>query len=151
MQEQHRFILTPTSWMGEGKIQLNMMEEELSYATRWNVSEKDENSKITCVQEIQVNGISDIMHNQFLVFDLNQGQFSIELDNPDTGKITGKGIVTDQLIAWEFRLSSKEFDGFEMYEKQADESYLMYGEYATADQFRTIVRGKIWLEASTKA
>ncbi len=148
--KEHRFILTPTAWIGEGKIQLNVIEEELGYSTKWNISERDSTGKITCIQEIQVKGISDIMQNQFLFFDLASGNFSIELDNPSIGKIVGKGILTDRLIAWEFRLSSREFEGFEMYEKQPDETYLMYAEYATADQLRTIVKGRVWQDLSLK-
>jgi len=140
----HLFILRPSGWVGEGKIQLNMMEEELGYSTRWSITEKDSNGQIACLQEIQVKGISDVMQNQFLFFDLGSKNFSIELDNPSIGKILGKGVLTDQLIAWEFRLASKEFEGVEVYERQSDDSYLMYAEYATADQLRTIIRGKVW-------
>ena len=52
----HTFILTPSQWLGEGKIILNMVQEELSFFTRWNVATKDSTGLIECVQEIQVKG-----------------------------------------------------------------------------------------------
>lgn len=144
IQNHHPFILSPSLWLGEGKIQLNMVEEELSFFTKWNVSKKDELGKIECIQEIQVKGLSDIMQNQFLFYDLSPGAFNIELENVALGKITGTGIISDKVIAWEFKVNDIGFEGFEFYEKQDDLSYLMRAEYATADQFRTIITGKVW-------
>lgn len=140
----HPFILSPSSWLGEGKIQLNMVDEELGFFTRWKVSDRDPMGKIECVQEIQVKGLSDIMLNQFLFFDLNQGKFCIELENQALGKVIGNGIINDKIIAWEFRVADLGFEGFEFYEKQDDSSYLMRAEYATTDQFRTSIQGKVW-------
>lgn len=146
----HPFILTPSAWLGEGKIQLNMVEEELAFFTRWNVGQKDETGKIECIQEIQVKGLSEIMHNQFLFYDLAPGAFTIDLDNPALGKVTGSGLITDKVIAWEFRASDLGFEGFEFYERQSDDTYLMRAEYATSDQFRTIIQGKVWKQAEKK-
>jgi hypothetical protein len=36
------------------------------------------------------------------------------------------------------------FEGFEFYEKQDDKNYLMRAEYATTDQFRTLIQGRLW-------
>ncbi len=150
----HLFIFNPpaapNTWLGEGKIQLNMVEEELPFYTKWNIAQKDGDGKIECVQQIQVKGLSEMMHNQLLFFDLAPGNFSIELDNPSIGKVSGKGLVTDQLIAWEFRVPQIGFEGFETYEKQADDSYIMHAEYATTDQLRTVIRGKVWQEYASK-
>lgn len=140
----HPFILKPSSWLGEGKIQLNMVEEELAFYTRWNIAQRDDTGKIECLQEIQVKGLSDIMHNQFLFYDLTSGTFVIELENPSLGKVIGSGLITDKVIGWEFKAIDIGFEGFEFYEKQVDNSYLMRAEYATADQFRTIIKGKVW-------
>ncbi len=144
MDNQHPFILTPAKWLGEGKIQLNMVEEELAFYTRWNISQRDDTGKIECVQEIQVKGLSDIMLNEFAFFDLAPGKFSVDLENPALGKVTGSGLITDNVIAWEFRANDLGFEGFEFYEKQPDGTYLMRAEYATADQFRTLIKGKVW-------
>jgi hypothetical protein len=146
----HAFILSPNSWLGEGKIQLSMVEEELGFYTRWNVAGPDNGGKIECVQEIQVKGLSDVMINQFSFFDVTPSSFSIELENQALGKVIGSGIINDKIIAWEFRVNELGFEGFEFYEKQSDNSYFMRAEYATSDQFRTIIQGKVWLPAQLK-
>lgn len=147
---KHIFIFNPSCWLGEGKIQLSMVEEELPFYTKWNVSQKDAQGKIECIQQIQVKGLSEIMHNQLLFFDFATGNFALELDNQSVGKVLGKGLITDQLIAWEFRAPEIGFEGFETYEKQAPDSYLMHAEYATADQLRTVIKGKVWQEHFSK-
>jgi hypothetical protein len=141
---KHPFIFAPCAWLGEGKIQLNMVEEELAFVTRWTATEKDPTGKIECVQEIQVKGLSDVMHNQFSFYDMNGNNFLVELENPALGRVVGNGVINDQVIGWEFRVPEMGFEGFEFYEKQEDGSYLMRAEYATTDQFRTIIRGKVW-------
>jgi len=143
----HSFILLPNSWLGEGKIQLSMVEEELGFYTRWNVAVPDPTGRIECVQEIQVKGLSEIMTNEFAIYDLTSSTFSIELENQALGKVTGVGIINDKVIAWEFRVNELGFEGFEFYEKQNDNSYFMRAEYATSDQFRTIIQGRVWLPA----
>ena len=50
---KHDFIFSPGKWLGEGKIQLNMVDEDLVFFTRWKV-EEETNGEIECVQEIQV-------------------------------------------------------------------------------------------------
>lgn len=148
--DKHLFIFSPSCWLGEGKIQLNMVEEELPFYAKWDVSQKDAEGKIECVQQIQVKGLSEIMHNQLLFFDVASGNFCLELDNPSIGKVLGKGLITNALIAWEFRAPEMGFEGFETYEKQPDNTYLMHAEYATADQLRTVIKGKVWQEHSSK-
>lgn len=143
----HSFILSPGQWLGEGKIQLNMVEEELGFFTRWTVGHPDSTGKIECTQEIQVKGLSDIMLNEFVFYDLTPGQFSVELENEALGRVEGSGVINDKVIAWEFRLNDLGFEGFEFYEKQPDDSYLMRAEYATSDQFRTLIQGKVWKKA----
>jgi hypothetical protein len=140
----HSFILTPCQWLGEGKIVLNMVEEELSFFTRWNISTKDSTGLIECVQEIQVKGLSDVMLNQFLFTNFTPSSFSIELENQALGKVIGAGVINDKVIGWEFRMPELGFEGFEFYEKQEDQSYLMHAEYSTTDQFRTLIKGKVW-------
>lgn len=140
----HPFILAPAAWLGEGNIQLNMVEEELGFFTRWNASHKDSSGKIECIQEIQVKGLSDIMMNQFSFYDVSPTTFAIALENQALGKVVGTGIISEKVIAWEFRVAELGFEGFEMYEKQNDDLYLMRAEYATTDQFRTIIQGKVW-------
>lgn len=147
----HVFLLEPGAWLGQGKIQLNMVAEELTFFTRWNIGLSDPKGRIECLQEIQVKGLSDIMHNQFAMYNFTSGEFAIDLENQALGKIIGKGLVNDKVIAWEFRIEEMGFDGFEFYEKIDDKNYLMRAEYATSDQFRTLIEGKIWQETKAKS
>lgn len=121
-----------------------MVEEELDFYTRWDLGALDSEGKISAFQEIQIKGMSDIMNNQFVITDLTPTHFKIELENASLGTIQGKGIIKDDLVAWEFRDPEIGFEGFEFYEKQPDGSYLMRAEYATPDQHRTVIKGKIW-------
>jgi hypothetical protein len=141
---KHLFVFNPGQWLGEGKIVLNMVDEELGFFTRWNIGSKDSEGNIECMQEIQVKGLSDIMMNQFTFFNVTPTSFSVELENHAIGKVIGTGVINDKVIGWEFRMNEIGFEGFEFYEKQADNSYLMHAEYATSDQFRTMISGKIW-------
>ena len=145
---KHGFILSPSTWLGEGKIRLNMVEEELAFYTRWDISNSDPAGKIDCTQEIQVKGLSDLMLNQFSFFDLSANNFTIELENQALGRVKGEGLINDKVIAWEFRIEDIGFEGFEFYELQPDNSYLMRAEYATSDQFRTLIQGKMWKQAA---
>ena len=124
---------------------LSMITEELPFSTRWNIS-KGEKGKIESFQEIKVSGLADVMQNQFsFYYDLTKKTLAIELNNQSLGKVAGRGMVNDQLIGWEFRLGHLGFEGFEFYEKGKNaESYLMHAEYATNDDFRTVIHGKIW-------
>jgi hypothetical protein len=145
---QHQFLLTPATWLGQGKIQLNMVAEELGFVTRWVIGKADSDGRIECVQEIQVKGLSEVMHNQFLIHNLTGGEFSIDLENQALGRITGKGLISEKLIAWEFRIKDIGFEGFEFYEKQDDKSYLMRAEYSTEDHFRTLIQGTLWQQTT---
>lgn len=142
--KEHTFLFESKKWLGEGTIKLSMSDEELRFYTRWNLGKLDPDGRIPAFQEVQISGVDDAMHNQFLITDLTNTHFNIELENAALGRITGKGIIKENLIAWEFRNKEIGFEGFEFYERQEDGSYLMRAEYATPDHFRTIIRAKIW-------
>lgn len=149
MNKAHPFLLQPSAWLGQGKIQLNMVSEELGFFTKWNAAAPDGDGRIECFQEIQVKGLSDIMHNEFLIYNVNHaGEFAIDLENQALGRITGTGLITDKVIAWEFRVVEIGFEGFELYEKQDENNYLMRAEYATSDQFRTLISGRVWKQTT---
>jgi len=145
--ESHSFILSPGKWLGEGKISLNMLDEELSFFTRWNIASL-EDGHIECTQEIQVKGLSDIMLNHFRISNIQTGAFTLFMENHAIGKVNGVGVFSDSIIGWEFRVEELGFEGFESYERQQDDSYLMQGEFATIDQLRTTIRGKIWKQVA---
>lgn len=149
LKNDHPFLFSPKKWLGEGKIRLSNIEEELDFYTRWNLDAVDDEGNIPASQEVQIKGMSDIMQNQFVITDVSGTHFTITLENATLGTITGKGLIKDDLIAWEFRDSEIGFEGFEFYEKQPDGSYLMRAEYATPEQDRTFIRGKIWEKMAT--
>lgn len=147
----HPFIFKPGQWLGEGRITLNMMDEELPFYTKWRVPLPDDGQRIDCVQEIQIAGLSDLMLNEFSFFDLGPRDFTIELENQSLGKVVGVGLVTPERVAWEFRLNHLGFEGFEFYQKVDDENYKMHAEYATTDEFRTVIHGRIWLSSQSSS
>lgn len=70
MDKNHNFIIAPGKWIGEGKISLNMVAEELPFTMNWEISEKDSSGKIHSVQELQIQGLSEGMRNElfFTIF-----------------------------------------------------------------------------------
>jgi len=125
-------------------MQLSAVSEELAFFTRWTVATVDGNGLIECTQEVQVKGLSDVMRNEFVMYNFANGAFTIDLENQALGRITGKGLINEKVIAWEFRVEEIGFDGFEIYEKEDDKNYSVRAEYATTDQFRTLIQGRVW-------
>ncbi len=146
MDKAHNFIIAPGRWTGEGKISLNMVAEELPFTMSWIVSEKDSSGKIQSTQELQIQGLSEGMRNELFFYDFSTNKFSVEMDNSNVGKVLGIGLLTDKIIAWEFRENDLNFEGFETYKYNKDGSYYIHGEYITTDQLRTQIEGKIWRE-----
>ncbi|HEV7738203.1 MAG TPA: hypothetical protein VGO47_12640 [Chlamydiales bacterium] len=140
----HSFIFNPGSWIGEGKITLNMVEEDLTFNSNWTVMNKDFAGKVSCAQDIAIHGLSDCMRNELTFYGFENKGFSVDMENPNIGKITGVGVFDEKTIAWEFRDNGSNFEGYESYDLQADGSYIMRGEYVTSDQLRTKIEAKIW-------
>jgi len=147
-QFKHSFIFTPGNWSGEGKISLNMVEEELLFGTNWSVLSRDFVGKVACSQEIQIQGVSENMRNELTFYDFQSSTFSVDMENQNVGRIVGTGVFDDKMIAWEFRNNDMNFEGYETYTVQPDGSYRMQGEYVTSDQFRTHIEARIWLQSS---
>lgn len=145
MKDHYHFLATPGKWTGEGTITLTLLDNEtFSYTTKWNVGTTTKKGVLRAVQEIQIKGMSDIMHNEFIITDMKDKGFNIELTNQAIGKVIGAGLVSPERLAWEFRLSSLGFEGFESYEEGKKGEYNVHAEYATVDDFRTIIHGKMW-------
>lgn len=144
----HSFIFSPGSWSGEGKITLNMVEEELFFNTQWAVQNKDFGGKVACAQEIQIQGLSENMRNELAFYDFQNKTFSVDMENQNVGRIVGTGVFDEKMIAWEFRNNDMNFEGYETYHLQPDGSYHMKGEYVTSDQFRTQIEARIWLRSN---
>ena len=144
----HSFIFLPGMWYGEGKILLNMVEEELVFNTQWAVQNKDFAGKVQCAQEIQIQGLSENMRNELSFYDFQNKSFSVDMENQNVGRIVGTGVFDDQMIAWEFRNNDMNFEGYETYNRLSDGSYRMKGEYVTSDQFRTLIEAHLWLKSN---
>jgi len=140
----HPFIFSPGTWYGEGKIVLNMVEEELIFNTNWTIQNRDFAGKVGASQEIQIQGLADNMQNELTFYDFQPKTFCVDMENPNIGRITGTGLYDEKGIAWEFRNNDMNFEGFETYTVQPDGSYEMRGEYVTSDQFRTRIEARIW-------
>mgnify|MGYP001800006648 CR=1 FL=1 len=141
---QHTFITSPGSWVGEGKIVLNMVDEDLVFYTVWNVLNRDFSGAVTSVQTIQIQGLSEGIQNEMRFFSFSKEGFSIEMQNQNVGKVLGRGIIDEKMIGWEFRGGDLKFEGYETYLLQDDGTYTLKGEYISSDQFRTQVEGHIW-------
>lgn len=145
----HPFLFSAGSWLGEGKIKLSMVTEELPFYTRWRI---DEDAKADgfagWLQEIQIQGVADTMINSFSFSNKSEEEFALLLENHALGRVKGKGVFSEKVIAWELQAKEIGFQGFEIYEKQADGSYIFYAEYATDDDYRTTIQGKIWQKTS---
>ena len=144
--KDHAFIFTPGSWLGEGKITMNMVEEELFFGIKWIVQEGDFAGKVHCTQEIQIQGLGDQMNNELVFYDFQGKNFRVDMENQNVGCIIGSGICDEKMIGWEFR-DTQNFEGYETYTLQEDGSYVMKGEYITTDQFRTQIEARIWLHS----
>ena len=144
---QHSFIFVPGTWFGEGKILLNMVEEELIFNTNWAIQNRDFSGKVSCAQEIQIQGLTENMRNELTFYDFQPKTFSVDMENQNVGRIVGTGVFDDTMIAWEFRSNDMNFEGYETYILQGDGSYTMKGEYVTSDQFRTQIEARIWLQS----
>ncbi len=144
----HSFIFSPGTWVGEGKILLNMVEEELVFNTQWAVQNKDFAGKVACAQEIQIQGLSENMRNELSFYDFQNKSFSVDMENQNVGRIVGTGVYDEKMIAWEFRNNDMNFEGYETYHLQPDGSYHMKGEYVTSDQFRTMIEARLWLRSN---
>lgn len=145
---KHTFVFSPGTWNGEGKIVLNMVEEELIFNTNWAVQNRDFTGKVTCAQEIQIQGLSENMRNELTFYDFQIKTFSVDMENQNVGRIVGTGVFDENLIAWEFKNNDMNFEGYETYSLQPDGSYLMKGEYVTSDQFRTQIEARIWPQST---
>jgi hypothetical protein len=144
---EHSFIFTQGTWIGEGKIMLSMVEEELLFTTRWSIQSRDFSGKVQGIQDITIQGLSENMRNELTFYEFQNKIFKIDMENQNVGRIIGAGVYDENLIGWEFRNNDMNFEGFETYQLQEDGSYLMRGEYVTRDQFRTQLEARLWLHS----
>lgn len=143
MTPQHRFIFQPKTWLGQGTISLNVTTDKVNFYTRWTLYPSEGKGILKAVQEIEMDGINEVMKNHFEFRDVKTNGFQVQLENPVLGKVEGKGLADSKVLAWEFR--SPGLEGFEVYELQEDGHYQMRAEYCSSqDEEHTIIEGRIW-------
>lgn len=138
----HNFIFKQGTWTGSGKISFSMAEDELPFRMRWSVVAEKQGS-ICFSQLVEVENFQDPLTNNFVIFSITPSHFTITLENDLVGKVEGKGLYSEKLIAWEFRNASEGFEGYEIYELQTDGSYKMRAEFMGGEDYRTFVSGSI--------
>jgi hypothetical protein len=138
---KHDFLFQPSRWVGEGKITFSTSPDHLRFYTRW-IIEEGTSSFSQCVQSVEIQGGVQSLQNLFFTSNVTLTSFEIEINNELVGKVNGKGVIDDKTIAWEFR--GGPLEGFEVYELQENGDYMVHAEYSSADQFRTIIDGRIW-------
>lgn len=141
--ETHAFLFSPGLWLGQGIISFSMAEDQLKFYARWAVEPVKE-GVLRFTQEIEVNSFTDKMFNSFEIAEISPTGFDIQIQNGLIGKVTGKGIVNPKIIAWEFKDNPQNFEGYEIYEKKEDGTYLLRSEFFAGDGLRTIIQGSLW-------
>lgn len=138
---KHAFIFSPGIWVGEGKITFSASSEVINFFTRWETSSKE--SEMFSTQQVQMQDIEDKVINYFRFFDIAKTSFSVELENDLVGSVIGKGIISANELAWEFR-GHASFEGFEVYCLKKEGDYSVHAEFSSPEQFRTIIEGRVW-------
>jgi hypothetical protein len=141
----HQFFFTPGVWLGEGVVSFSASPDKVRFYTKWLIYEIDATNTIVCQQKVELQGTDENILNDFSISNITSTSFAIQLENPLFGKVTGKGIIDHKTIAWEYR-NPDVIEGYEVFEIQDNEDYMFHSEYA-ADEFRTIIDGRIWKKA----
>jgi len=138
----HEFLFSPGRWIGGGKITFSTSSDLVRFYTSWMI-EGIEDSTIRCQQRVEMQALEELINNKFLIYDIHEGKFQMNLENDLIRNACGSGVVDEKTIAWEFRATGG-IEGFEVYELQNNGDYLMHAEYSSTKQFRTIIDGRIW-------
>ena len=137
---QH-FIFQPGEWLGTGQVSFSMSPDVLHFRTKWVIAKEDQNH-FHCTQIVEIVG-GDRIVNNFKVTPQGLDSFVIVLDNELLGIFSGKGVIEEKSVAWEFREKGS-FEGYEVYRYNENSEYTMHASYLSADQMRTSIRGRIW-------
>ena len=142
----HSFLLSAGTWLGTGTIGFTGADEQLTFYARWVVAHGE--GIIQCTQTVEIEGGGDHVLNGLTFMGMDQDEFKVILENATLGKVEGKGLIDKTSIAWEFEDLEQGFEGFEVYEQEDEEHYVMRAEYLSLDQARTKITGKLWKEGS---
>jgi hypothetical protein len=138
----HDFLFQAGKWIGEGRVTFSASPEHVHFYTKWEINPL-EDLQIHCQQRVEMRGVEENVFNKLVISEITSKTFSIEFENEMMGKVQGKGVIDDTTVAWEFH-GKEGIEGFEVYELQENGDYMLHAEYATEDQYRTIIDGRIW-------
>ncbi len=141
MTHDHTFLLQPGKWEGEGTVGFSSSNDKMYFITNWEVAALVED-RIKSRQQVKMEDADEMILNKFSLEVSEDKTFTITLDNDLIGQVEGRGIIDKKTIAWEF-IGEGGVQGFELYERQAGGEYSFHAEYASPDQFRTIIDGRI--------
>lgn len=137
------FLLQEGEWLGQGQVDLCEYDQALVYFTRWKVSSLTE-GKISAIQEVELQGSPEKTVNQYQFLKVEENTFLVELENEFFGKISGKGIISESAIAWEFHGNELAFEGFEIFQPKGDGTYESRAEYASEGEPHSVISGLLW-------
>ncbi|MCH9611489.1 MAG: hypothetical protein S4CHLAM81_09250 [Chlamydiales bacterium] len=122
-------------------ISFSMAEDKMPFVMSWRVHPENEQGHLFS-QTVEVDDFQETMRNNFCVSEVKSDSFVIELENHLVGRVRGKGVISSDAVAWEFRENEQGFEGFEIYERQGD-GYKMRAEFSAGDGLRTFIFGTI--------
>lgn len=143
--DSHLFLLRQGIWLGQGTISIKGVQEKLNYFTRWKVSENDR-GVIFCSQEVEIHGSAEKKINHYSFSIPASDRFTLELEGEAFGKVRGKGVINDKVIAWEVLGEDDICNGFEIFERENSERYKTFAEFGRDDHTGTLIKGSIWLQ-----
>jgi hypothetical protein len=144
LKEKHELFFGGCyTWLCQGKIKINVVQDELSFCARWVVS-KSEESEVICTQEIEVEGMEDKIENKLHITNIKDGKFDIVVQNDIWGEATGTGRIYPEKIAWEVRKHGPGFEGLEIYSLAEDGKYTIRSDFMTPNEYRSHIEGAIW-------
>jgi hypothetical protein len=137
------FLYSPGVWYAEGTVKVVSSDSEHKFYAKWRVMEKKE-GKIIAIQEVELDQMKEKNINTFTFSDFTHDKFNVMLQNDLFGQIHGKGLISDQTIAWEFHGQDLAFEGFEVYQHLSGDEWTTRAEYVSAGEPHTIITGKLW-------
>lgn len=137
------FLLQEGVWLGEGQVDLCQHGQQLKFHTKWKVGALVD-GRIDAIQEVEIVDGHEKVINRYRFIKTAAQNFLIELENELFGKMHGKGVLSNESIAWEFHGDDLAFEGFEIFQKHQDGTFLSRAEYASDGEPHSIINGSLW-------
>lgn len=145
--EQHRFLVTPGRWLGEGNITIKGSDASIRFFADW-VVKGDINEIVICKQRVEMFQVEEHTINNIAIYAYSGNAFKIEIENDLFGKAKGKGLIEGRVIRWEFQQSHDDgLCGVEEYTLQDNGDYHLHAEYYSDEIYRTTIKARLWLKS----